>query len=72
MCSARVEAALHRQVNGFVGILGALALLCHGGFKPGQVHGEALFFGNFLGQLQGKAVGVVELEGIGPRNLLSL
>jgi hypothetical protein len=65
-----IEAALHRQVDGLVGILGALFLLLHFGLESFQVHSEALFFGDFLGQLQGEAVGVVENEGVFPGDLL--
>jgi hypothetical protein len=67
-----IEAALGGQVDGFVGVLRALPLLAPWPIQTRQVHRQALFFGNFLGQLQGEAIGVVELKGIGPGNLLGL
>ena len=43
---------------------GALLLLLHEGFEAFQVNGDALFFHNLPGQVDGETVGVVKAEGV--------
>ena len=50
--------------------LGPLALGLHRRRKASQVHPQAMLLGDLLGELQGEAVGVVELEGLLAGNLL--
>ena len=67
-----IQAALHGEVDGFSRLPRSLPLFLHAGIKSGHVHGNALLFGNLLGQFQRKAVGVVKGKGIFANNLLRL
>ena len=49
---------------------GLLPLDLHGCRKPLLIHTQTLLLGNFHGQLQGKAVGVVKLKRLATTNLL--
>ena len=49
-----------------------LTLLLHRLLESGQINIKALLFGNFLGELQGEAIGVIELKSLGTTDLLGL
>ena len=59
-----IDGVLQGQIDAHRRGLRPLALGLHGLFKAIQVDREAMLLGDLLGQLQGEAVGVVELKGL--------
>ena len=66
------DRALQGEIEAHRRRLGPLALGLHRRFKAGHIHRQALFFGDLFGELQRKAVGVVELKGLVAGNLPGL
>ena len=63
------DRALQGEIEAHRRRLGPLALGLHRRFKAGHIHRQALLFGDLFGELQRKAVGVVELKGLVAGNL---